>query len=49
MHGYALGYLRHLRAFNFQECKDSLSELLYDFVAMLLEDPFESLTKFLKL
>ena len=49
MHGYALGYLRHLRAFNFQPCSDSLSQLIFDFVSMLIDDPFESLTKLIKL
>ena len=48
MHGYALGYLRHLRAFNFNE-SCSLAQLLYDFVSMLLKDDYESLTKLSKL
>jgi hypothetical protein len=48
MHGFALGYLRHLRAFNFNE-SCSLAQLLYDFVSMLLKDDYESLTKLDKL
>lgn len=31
MHGYALGYMRHLRAFHFNE-SCSLADLLYSFV-----------------
>ena len=48
MHGYALGYLRHLRAFNFN-VRYSLAELINVFLSMLLEDPYESLTKLHKL
>ena len=48
MHGYALGYLRHLRAFNFnQSC--SIASLIYEFVSLLLEDEYESLTRLSKL
>ena len=48
MHGYALGYLRHLRAFNFNE-SCSLAQLIFDFLKLLLDDPYESLTKISKL
>ena len=45
MHGYALGYFRHLRAFNFQRQSDSLADLLHGFASMLLADEYESLSK----
>ncbi len=48
MHGFALGYLRHLRAFNFN-ASCSLAQLIYDFISMLLKDDYESLTKLSKL
>ena len=48
MHGFALGYLRHLRAFHFNE-SCSLADLLYRFIRMLFEDDYESLTKLTKL
>ena len=48
MHGYCLGYLRHMRAFNInQSC--SLAELIGQFLEILLNDPYESLTKLHKL
>lgn len=52
MHGFALGYLRHLRAFHFprnMELKDSIAELLSKFANMLLVDDYESLSKIDKL
>lgn len=48
MHGYALGYLRHLRAFNFNE-SCSLADRIFDFLDLLLKDDYESLTKLDKL
>ena len=48
MHGLALGYLRHLRAFNFNPSCD-LTDLIWQFTKLLLEDPYESLTKLSKL
>jgi len=49
MHGFALGYCRHLRAFQFRKQKDSLAQLLHDFVSMLIDDEYESLSKLDKL
>ena len=48
MHGLALGYLRHLRAFNFNPSCD-LTDLIWQFTNLLLQDPYESLTKLSKL
>ena len=44
MHGYALGYLRHLRAFNFVSFT-SLAELIGTFLNLFLTEDYESLTK----
>lgn len=48
MHGYALGYLRHMRAFNLNQ-SFSMAELIGEFLDLLLEDAYESLTKLKKL
>ena len=48
MHGYAIGYLRHMRAFNLNP-SFSMAELISDFLEILLNDPYESLTKLKKL
>ena len=48
MHGFALGYLRHLRAFHMPRDngqKDSIADLLSDFINMLFDDDYESLNK----
>ena len=44
MYGYAIGYLRHLRAFNFDEAAE-LSEKCYNFIELVVEDPNLSLRK----
>ena len=44
MYGYAIGYLRHLRAFNFDEAAE-LSEKCYNFTELVVEDPNLSLRK----
>ena len=44
MYGYAIGYLRHLRAFNFDEAAN-LSQKYHQFVLELIEDNYVSLTK----
>ena len=44
MYGYAIGYLRHLRAFNFDEAAE-LSEKYYNFIELVVEDPNLSLRK----
>ena len=44
MYGFALGYLRHLRAFHFDK-EANLSEKYYVFCSLLIEDPYVSLTK----
>ena len=44
MYGFAIGYLRHLRAFHFDEGAQ-LSEKYFKFICLLVDDPYISLTK----
>ena len=42
MYGFAIGYLRHLRAFHFDDGKINLSERYKEFLCLLIDDRFIS-------